>query len=126
MHRFALLPGLLAVVRLGPSEPVPEWAFADGPFASVTRTGDELSVVCPETSVPSGSRAERGWRALKLEGPFPFDQVGVLASITGPLAAGGVSLFALSTFDTDYVLVKASRLDEALALLAAAGHVRVG
>ena len=93
---------------------------------TVTRTAVELSVVCPDGTVPAGARAERRWAVLALEGPFPFDLVGVLAAFLVPLAEAGVGIFALSTFDTDYVLVKRERLGAALEALSAAGHVRTG
>jgi hypothetical protein len=124
-HKFSLLPDAYAVIRLGPGDAVPTWALSSRPFFSVTRTADELSVVCLERDTPSHVNAERGWRAIKLIGPFPFDQVGVLASFATPLAQHGVSIFALSTFDTDYILVKASHLDQALKALRAAGHNHV-
>ncbi len=123
--RFSLLPGLHAVARLAPDAPVPVWAFDRPGFASVTRTADELSVVGPEGAAPEGTRVEGGWRVVKLHGPFAFDEVGILASFAAPLARRGVGIFALSTFDTDYVLVKASQVDEALEALAGAGHVHV-
>jgi hypothetical protein len=116
-----LLPGRFAVCRVDPEAPVPAGALA-GPFASVTRTADELSIVCPEPQMPAGARCEAGWRCLKVRGPLPFSAVGILASLTAPLAAAGVSLFALSTFDTDYLLVQESDLERALAALRAAGH----
>ena len=117
-----LLPGRFAVCRLDPEAPLPEGTLA-APFASATRTADELSIVCPEPRVPAGARCEPGWRCLRVRGPLPFSAVGILASLTAPLAAGGVSLFALSTFDTDYLLIQESDLDRALAALRAAGHV---
>lgn len=116
-----LIPGEFAVCRLPPNEPVPAWA-SSAVFSSVTRTGDELSIICPAQPVPAGVQAERGWRLLKIAGPLDFGAVGVLASITAPLAATGISLLATATFDTDYVMVKAVRLDEALRALEAAGH----
>ena len=122
--RYAIFPGSFAVLRLAPEADVPVELLVP-PFHSVTRTPSELSVVCPESAVPAGSRAETGWALLALAGPFPFEMVGVLASILGPLATAGVSIFALSTFDTDYVLVKSERLADAVAALAAAGHERV-
>ncbi|HYN42010.1 MAG TPA: ACT domain-containing protein [Thermoanaerobaculia bacterium] len=122
--RYAVLPGSFAVLRLGPDADVPADLLVP-PFHSVTRTPAELSVVCPESVVPAGSRAETGWALLALAGPFPFEMVGVLASVLGPLATAGVSVFALSTFDTDYVLVKRERLADAINALTAAGHERV-
>jgi hypothetical protein len=118
---FSVVPGDFAVARLPPAAPVPDWA-QPGRFWSATRTAEELSIVCAESSVPPEVRAERGWALLQLRGPFPFEQVGVLDSFLRPLAAAGVSVFAIATFDTDYVLVKSGRLPDALSALAAAGH----
>ncbi|MFN7988603.1 MAG: ACT domain-containing protein [Thermoanaerobaculia bacterium] len=123
--RFALVPGSYAVVRLAPDATIPASALVP-PFHSVTRTPAELSLVCPEEAVPAGARAETGWALLSLVGPFPFSMVGVLASVLAPLAEAGVSIFALSTFDTDHVLVKRETLEAAVAALTAAGHERVG
>ena len=117
--RLAVLDDPLAVCRLdaaGAPPTIPEGFF------SVTRTMDELSVVCPEGAVPDDARCEKGWRALKLEGPFEFSEVGVLASVAGPLAAARVSVFAVSTFETDYVLVKEDRVEPAVAALREQGH----
>lgn len=122
---FSVVPGSFAVLRLAPDAAVPPGVLVP-PFHSVTRTPAELSVVCPDEAVPEGARAEGGWAILALEGPFPFELTGILASVLVPLAQAGVAIFALSTFDTDYVLVKRARLDDALAALAAAGHERVG
>jgi hypothetical protein len=123
--RFSVAPGSFAVLRLAPDASVPAGVLVP-PFHSVTRTAAELSVVCPDEAVPEAARAERGWALLALEGPFPFELTGILASILVPLADAGVGIFALSTFDTDYVLVKHVQLAAALAALAAAGHERVG
>lgn len=101
---------------------MPPWADAGGPPASVTRTAAELSVVCAEDAVPDGVTAERGWRALEAQGPFAFTLTGVLASLLVPLADAGVPIFALSTFDTDYVLVPAARAEDAVTALREAGH----
>ena len=119
--RLKKLDGRMAVCRLEPASEVPGWATAAGLF-SVTRTADELSVVCPEENVPAGVEREEGWRVLRLEGPFPFSAVGVLASVAAPLAEAGVSIFALSTYDTDYVLVKEERVDLATSALGERGH----
>jgi len=115
--RFTLLPGLYAVARLEPGAAIPAWSDR-GAFVTVTRTAEELSIVIEETNVPDDVRAERGWRCLKLEGPIPFDTIGVAAQFTGALAAAGVSVFVVSTFDTDYVLVKEDALPRALEALA--------
>ncbi len=118
---FSIVPGEFTVARLSPEAPVPAWSTSRG-FCSVTRTAEELSVVCERSLVPADVRAERGWALLQLRGPFPFEQVGVLDAFVRPLAAAGVSVFAIATFDTDYVLVKMDRLGDALSALAAAGH----
>ena len=88
--------------------------------------GDEVSMVCEERQVVDGVRAEKGWVGLKLEGPFPFTMTGVLASFLQPLAEAGIPVFAVSTFNTDYVLIKRADLERAVKALAEAGHERVG
>lgn len=93
-----------------------------GPVASVTRTAAELSVVCAEAAVPDGVRSETGWRAFRVRGPLPFHLTGVLARLAAPLAEAGVPLFALSTFDTDVILVRDDRLRDAREALRTAGH----
>lgn len=120
-QRLSVLDQRLAVCRLGPGQEVPAWATGS-PFYSMTRTPDELSVVCPEENVPAGVEHEAGWRALKLEGPFDLAQVGVLLPVAAPLAEAGVSIFVVSTHDTDYVLVKEEQLSIAVAALHERGH----
>jgi hypothetical protein len=119
--RFSIVAGEFAVCRLSPAAALPAWADA-APFSSCTRTPDELSVVCPAADVPAEVRAERGWALLCLQGPFPFDAVGILRAVLDPLAVAGIGIFTVSTFDTDYVLVKQPQLPRALQALAAAGH----
>ena len=118
---LTVMPGRLVVCRLDPQAAVPDWAFS-GDFFSITRTTDELSIVCSESDVPEGVLCERGWVGLKVEGPLDFSLTGVLASLAQPLAEAGLSLFAISTYDTDYLLVKARDLDRAVAVLAEAEH----
>ena len=120
---LSVLPERYAVCQLERGTGIPAWAL-NGPFFSVTQTPDELSIVCPETSVPDDARApcERGWRALKLEGPFAFNLTGILLSVLEPLAEAGIGIFAISTYDTDYVLVKAEQLEPAMAALSERGH----
>ena len=117
-----VLPERLAVARLAPTDLLPAWATARSALTAVVRTGDELSVLTSEAHVPLEVRAERGYRAVKVRGPLPFHLVGVFASLAEPLAAAGVSIFALSTYDTDYVLVKEPDLPVALDALRRAGH----
>jgi hypothetical protein len=119
--KFSVVPGEFAVSRLAPSEPVPQWADS-GPFTSVTRNLDELSIVSPAASVPAEVKSERGWTCLKLLGPFPFQETGILASFLDPCARAGIPIFAISTFDTDYVLVKDEDKDRAIKVLIAASH----
>jgi hypothetical protein len=122
-RRFELtvLKGSFAMVRLAADSPLPLWA-TDAEFFSVTRTSDELSIVCSADQIPSGLASETGWRVLKVTGPFALSEVGVLAALSAPLAEAEVSLFAISTFDTDYLLVSEKQLDAAIAALRAAGH----
>ena len=116
-----LLPERFAVCRVAAGNPIPQWASA-GDFVSITRTADEISIVCAERTVPADIRHEPGWRAFQVEGPLPFEATGILAAIAVPLAAAKISIFAISTFDTDYVLVKEIHAARAAAVLAAAGH----
>ena len=115
------LPGLYAVCRLGADAPLPEWA--QGEFVSITRTDEELSIICDERFVPADVRAERGWACLKVLGPIPFETVGVAAAITAPLAEAGITVLMVGTFDTDYVLVKEAMREKALAALRREGFV---
>lgn len=117
---LVVLPGHFAVCRLPPGAEWPAWAA--GPLVSLTRTPDELSVVCRAETVPAGTRVEGPWRALRVAGTLEFELTGILAGISGVLAAAGVSCFALSTFDTDYLLVQAADLTRATEALAHAGH----
>jgi hypothetical protein len=118
---LTVLPDPLAVCRLDAAAAVPAWATTGG-FISFTRTPQELSVVCQQSLVPDGVRCEPDWRCVQLAGPIPFATVGVLASLLQPLAAAGISVFATSTFDTDYLLVKAADLERALDTLRKCGH----
>jgi len=122
------------VCRLASDARIPAWAL-EGGFFSVVRTPDELSIVymeaCPDDARPEdrmspAATVEPGWVALQLEGPFPFSMTGVLASFLEPLAETQIPIFAISTFDTDYVLIKRENLDQAVSALAAAGHEKLG
>jgi uncharacterized protein len=123
--KLTVLPQELGIARLGAGEPVPAWA-THGWFHAITRTADELSIVCEEEAIPAPVRAERGWRCLQVDGPLDFSLTGILAALAAPLGAAGVSIFAISTFDTDHVLVRAEALDKAVEVLTDAGHEVVG
>ena len=118
---LTILPGTYAVSRLPASAPIPDWTLGNR-FLSITRTDDELSILSSQQSVPEGVQHEPDWRCLKVEGPLSFSLTGVLASLLTPLAEAEVSIFAVSTYDTDYILVKADALKEAINALLAAGH----
>jgi hypothetical protein len=122
MSGLTLLPDRYAVVRLPAGASIPHWATM-GMFSSITRTSDELSIICAEDGVPADVRAERGFRCLKVEGPLPFDLVGLAAKITSPLADAQISLMFVSTFDTDYVLVKDEKIAAAIKGLRGAGFI---
>jgi RimJ/RimL family protein N-acetyltransferase len=117
--------GRFAVCKLPPGSAIPGWATAGDVF-SVTRTVEELSVVCRQEAVPDGTQAEVGWRCLRVAGAMPFTLVGVLASLTGPVASAGVGVFVVSTFDTDYLFVKEAEFRAAVAALRGAGHLVEG
>ncbi len=110
-----------AIVRLASNAAVPDWATR-GEFSSITRTGDELSIVCPIENLPAEVSSSHRWVCLKLEGPFPFSQTGVLLSFIQPLSSNGIPIFAISTYDTDYVLVQEEFVGTALNSLREAGH----
>lgn len=120
---LTLLPTRYAICRLAASAALPAWVPSSGDFVSLSRTHDELSIVCDEASVPQDVLAGRGRRCLRVEGPFDLGVVGVLAALAQPLAAAGIAIFVVSTYDTDYVLLDESDLDAAVRELSAHGHV---
>jgi hypothetical protein len=115
----------LAVCRLGADSDVPPWVDQSREFTSVTRTNDELSVVCARDDVPEGVPMEGPWRAFRVKGPIVMTLIGVVAALANPLAAADIPIFAISTFDTDYILVHEPDFDAAVGALTQAGHVVV-
>lgn len=111
----------MAVCRFEPTAPLPDWIGETG-FYSVTRTEAELTVVCPETRLARGTTSETGWRCFKVQGVLDFSEIGIIFSLTRPLAESGVSVFVISTFDTDYFMVKEKDLATAIDALTAEGH----
>ncbi len=112
-------PLVLAVCRLEPDAPVPPWA--SGGFLAITRTQDELSIICEASQVPPGIRSEAPWGWLRVEGPLPFSAVGILARLTAPLAEARIPVLAIATFDTDHLLVPLGQLEAARDALRGAG-----
>jgi uncharacterized protein len=124
IHRrfeLSLLPERFAILRLAPDAPAPSWA-AQGPFFSITRTADELSIVTAARNVPDGVPTQATFRILKVHGPFALSEIGVVSALAAPLADAKISLLVIATFDTDYLLVSPEQLQAAVATLEKAGH----
>jgi len=118
---LATLEGEWAIARLPAGAPVPDWAWSDL-FSSVSRTSEELSIIAPSAQVPSSVKCESGFRVLVVRGPLDFDAKGILADLAGAIAAADIALLALSTFDTDILLVRQRDLAAAAAALELSGH----
>ncbi|MBM7869973.1 hypothetical protein JOC70_001443 [Clostridium pascui] len=113
---LSLLKDKFGVCRLDINEAIPSWG-TKGEFFSITKTADELSIVCNEENIPSNIKCEVEWKALKIEGPLDFSLIGILSKISSLLAKDGISIFAISTYDTDYILVKESHIENAISVL---------
>ena len=118
---FTVIQERLGICRLAAGVDVPLWALSPI-FSSVTVTADETSIICPEAEVPTGVKCDRGWLAIKIESPLDLSEVGIVLSLASPLANAGVSIFVVSTYETDYVLVREGQLRTALSALAEDGH----
>jgi hypothetical protein len=118
---LSALPERFAICRLGPDERVPDWVFST-PFCSITRTNEELSLIVPEERVSRSWKVDKGWRCFKVLGPIDLSLTGVLASLSVPLAQAGVTIFVISTHDTDYLLVRGEDFDRAQEVLVEHGH----
>ncbi len=119
--KLELLANSYAICRLAPDEAIPAWATR-GDFFSISKSHAELSIVCAQNQVPADVCSEKDWRLIMVKGPLDFGLTGILASLTQPLADAHLSIFAVSTFDTDYLLLKAANLEPALRVLTQAGH----
>jgi len=119
---LSILPDRYAICKLESDGEVPEWTQRST-FWSVTKTQQELSILCAEDDVPGNIKAERGWKVLKVEVPLDFSLTGIIASLTGPLAEANISVLVLSAYKTDYVMVRESSLDKAISILSSAGHI---
>lgn len=119
---MTILPGDYAIARANADAPIPPQVL-DGPgFVSVSRTEDKLSVVAFTSRVPDMDRVDTGWTVFKLHGPFAFDEVGIVAGLSRPIADAGIGIFVVSTFDTDYLLIKTKDADAAANLWRQQGH----
>ncbi len=111
-----------SICRLEPGQAIPDWAV-EGEFCSIARTPEELSIICPESKMPPGIESERSWRCLKIAGPLDFSLIGILAAVLEPLAAAEIPIMAVSTYETDYILVKQEKLQAATATLEQKGFL---
>ena len=116
-----ILPERMAVCRLDPAAAIPDWIAEIG-FYSIIRTEEELTIVCPETHIAPGISSEAGWRCFRVQGLLDFSEIGIIFSLTRPLAENGISVFVISTFNTDYLMVKDKDLAKAIDALTAEGH----
>lgn len=119
---LSVLPEKLGICHLSKNIPIPGWA-EDISFCSITRTSDELSIICPQGKIPAGVMAELNWRAFKLEGDLGLLSVGVIASLSKPLAEAGISIFNISTYETNYLLVEDKELAKAKNILSSFCHI---
>ncbi len=115
------LPGQYAVVRLAPDSTIPAWADGEG-FVSISRSDDELSITCLTARVPDSVQSSGPWRCFKLQGPFAFDEYGILLSIVKPLSEAGLGVYVVSSYDTDHLLLLQNVVEQGIGLLEAAGH----
>lgn len=118
---LTILSNSLAIAQLPRESSIPEWAL-QSEFISITKTTEELSIVCDEDMIPEEIKTDRNWQALKVQGPLDFTLTGILSSLVEPLAKANISIFAISTFDTDYILVKKNDLANAVKVLTDNGH----
>jgi hypothetical protein len=116
-----VLQEVFAICRLEKHSPIPDWALVRD-FYSITRTQDELSIVCPQVNVPEGIACDNGWRCLKVDGSLDFSLTGIIASLATTLARAEISIAAVSTYDTDYLMVKGKDLERTVLVLSQAGH----
>lgn len=120
---LTVLAARLALCRLAPADPIPEWTARASTFLTISRTPTELSIIADEPAVPATFDAQRGYRAIRVEGPLPLDLIGIFAMIAGPLADALIPIFPIATYDTDYVLVTDAYLARAIEALRGAGHM---
>jgi hypothetical protein len=120
---ISVLKDDFAVCRLSAFEPLPDWVFKN-PFSSITKTPEEYSVVCPQEVIPEEVKFAREgeWKCLKIQGPLDFSEFGIISNLTSILAAAEISVFVLSTYETDFILVKRMNIEKAAKVLSDSGH----
>ena len=123
--RLTILDDVFVVAQIPPGSKIPSWINPDL-FSAVVNTSDEMSVVCDEKFVPDDVKSEPGWKLIMVQGPLDFSLIGILADLSSVLAQSEISIFALSTYNTDYILVKNDQLDEAIRALKQAGFEILG
>jgi hypothetical protein len=119
--KLSLLKNKYAICSLPKDAPIPEWALAQS-LASINRTDKELTIVCKQDIIPSQYQSDLNWRCFKIDGSFDLNQIGVISSISSPLADAGISIYVISTYDTDYFLIKDDNLEKTISTLSASGH----
>lgn len=118
---ISVLPQTFAVCWIDPTSAIPAWATKSS-FFTISRTSEELSIICPQEDVPDNTRSDAGWRCFKVEGPLDLTLTGIFASLANALSNAKISIFALSTYDTDYLMVKQENVDRAASALTELGH----
>jgi uncharacterized protein len=119
---LTVLAAPLALCRFAPADPIPAWTASARTFLTISRTPTELSIVADEVAIPKALSAQRGYRAVRVEGPLPLTLIGIFAALASPLAAANIAIFPIATYDTDYLLIHEDVLSRAVAVLERAGH----
>lgn len=119
--QMSLLKDIFGIYALENSAPIPDWA-AKASMCSITRTKKELTIVCPQSIIPAESDCDSNWRCFRIDGSFDLNEIGVISCISAPLAEAGISIYVVSTYDTDYFLIKDNAAEKAIAVLTEDGH----
>ncbi|MGB2956380.1 MAG: ACT domain-containing protein [Anaerolineales bacterium] len=119
--KLELLDGRFAIHRFGETNDIPAEVFRSG-FFNICKTDEELSIVCPSSLELNSENSNSDWACIKVIGPLDFNLIGVLAKLLGILAEAQISILTLSTYDTDYILIKSEKVKEAKAVLEAADY----
>ena len=119
--KLSLLEDFFGICVFESNASISEWA-GTASFCSITRTEKKLTVVCPQNIIPADIEHERDWRCFRIDGSFDLNQIGVISSLAAPLAQAGISIFVVSSYDTDYILVKEEKVEQAIAVLSGDGH----